>query len=108
MSDRERCQGKEGGRENGEREEEGFHRHQAPGTGLRASALPGARSRSLKPIFHSVINGSNVQSDSVTNTTSNATRMPIHMIASGSSTGVALSAAVPRTPAMITGMVIGY
>src|SRR5258707_12036388 len=57
---------------------------------------------------YSVINGSNVHSASVRNTTSNAARIPIHMIAVGSSGGAPSSAAVPRTPPIITGMMIGY
>src|SRR4030095_2214276 len=57
---------------------------------------------------YSVINGSKVQSASVTKTTSNAARMPIHIVAAASSGVAAKSAAVPRTPAMITGIVIGY
>src|SRR5690242_16021720 len=52
--------------------------------------------------------GSNVQSDNVTKITSQATSIPIHNRAIGSS-GVAWnSAAVPRTPQIITGTVIGY
>src|SRR3954471_918288 len=62
----------------------------------------------LDSVSYSVMSGSNVHSDSVTNTTSKAVRMPIHITALGSSTGDASSADVPRTPAMITGMVIGY
>src|SRR5207248_6394352 len=57
---------------------------------------------------HSVINGSNVQSASVTNTASNAVSRPIHIIAIASSGGDARSADVPRTPAIITGIAIGY
>src|SRR4051794_34999310 len=57
---------------------------------------------------YSVISGSKVHSDSVTNTTSKNVSNPIHSIATGSSIGDASSADVPRTPAMITGMVIGY
>ena len=34
--------------------------------------------------------------------------MAIHIVATGSSGGVLTSAAVPLTPAMITGIVIGY
>src|SRR5258708_38442192 len=58
--------------------------------------------------IHSVISGSKVQSASVRKTTSIAVRMPSHMIASDSSGGEAMSAAVPRTPQIITGTVIGY
>src|ERR1051325_6997941 len=58
--------------------------------------------------FHSVINGSNVHSASTRNTTSIAVRMLSHIVASASSGGDAISAAVPRTPQMITGTVIGY
>src|SRR5258708_37930289 len=57
---------------------------------------------------YSVIRGSSVQSASVRKTTSIAVRMPSHMMASVSSGGDAISAAVPRTPQMITGTVIGY
>src|SRR5262245_51026783 len=53
---------------------------------------------------YSVINGSNVHSANVTNTTSNAIRIDNHMIAVGWSRGDAVKAAVPRTPAMITGI----
>jgi len=54
------------------------------------------------------MSGSNVQSDSVTNTTSKHTRIASHMMVAGPSGGDARSAEVPRTPAMITGIVIGY
>src|SRR5262245_28841408 len=54
------------------------------------------------------MSGSKVHNASVTNTASNAARMPSHITAVGSSGGDASSALVPRTPAMITGIVIGY
>src|SRR5687767_4095788 len=68
-------------------------------------ATRGAKARFTR---YSVIKGSNVHSERVTNTTSKAVRIPIHITAVGSSGGDASSALVPRTPAMITGMVIGY
>src|SRR5689334_22501941 len=58
--------------------------------------------------LHSVISGSNVHNDSVIKTTSNAASSEIHMTATASSGVSASSADVPRTPAMITGTVIGY
>src|SRR4051812_12224526 len=57
---------------------------------------------------YSVITGSNVHSASVTNTTSKNTSIASHARAIGSSAGCCSSAAVPRTPAMMTGTVIGY
>src|SRR5439155_11475333 len=57
---------------------------------------------------YSVINGSNVQSASVTKTASKQVSSTNHIVAVGSSGGEASSATVPRTPAIITGTVIGY
>src|SRR5262245_53223960 len=57
---------------------------------------------------YSVITGSNVHSDSVTNTTSNAPRIAIHIATVAVSGGDCSNADVPRTPAIITGIVIGY
>src|SRR5439155_21939866 len=58
--------------------------------------------------FYSVITGSNVHNASVTNTTSKKTSIESQARAMGSSTSAWSSAAVPRTPAIITGIVIGY
>ena len=58
--------------------------------------------------IYSVISGSNVQSDSVTNTTSKLSSSMIQRRAM-SSCGVGCEQrAVPRTPAIMTGIVIGY
>src|SRR5207237_676345 len=59
-------------------------------------------------VLYSVISGSKVHNDSVMKTTSNIDSRAIHMRATGSSGLSASNAAVPRTPAMITGTVIGY
>src|SRR5471032_1748188 len=66
------------------------------------------REREKEFLHHSVINGSKVHSASVVKTTSNARSRPIQSVATGSSGGVCSSAAVPRTPAMMTGIVTGY
>src|SRR5262245_48707343 len=57
---------------------------------------------------YSVISGSNVHSASVTNTMSKNTRSAIQNCASPSSGVAWKSAAVPRTPAIMTGTVFGY
>jgi hypothetical protein len=57
---------------------------------------------------HEGISGSNVHSASVRNTTSKQTSSAIHIVADASSGGVCSRAAVPPTPMMITGTVIGY
>src|SRR5215510_16127535 len=56
---------------------------------------------------HSVINGSKVQSANTRNTVSNDVSKPIHSVATASSGGDCNSAAVPRTPAIMTGIVTG-
>src|SRR5262245_15290323 len=56
----------------------------------------------------SVINGSNVHNASVTNTASNATSSDTQNLTMATSSVGSSSAAVPRTPAMMTGIVIGY
>src|SRR5436189_6418798 len=56
----------------------------------------------------SVINGSNVHSASVTKTTSSAISSATQNLTRASSTSGCRSSAVARTPAMITGTVIGY
>ena len=53
---------------------------------------------------YSVINGSNVHNDNVTNTTSKNISITIHRLAIGSSGGDWPEGAVPRTPAMMTGI----
>src|SRR5262249_36834932 len=58
--------------------------------------------------FYSVINGSNVHNASVTKTTSKKPSSVSHIVAVGSSGGADSSAVVPRTPAIITGTVMGY
>src|SRR4051794_21519567 len=80
-------------------QERGAHEHQAG---------QGAHRSEYFSHCYSVMSGSNIQSARVRNTRSNAARIPIHMIATGSSGAAASSAAVPRTPAIITGMMIGY
>src|SRR5918998_1759916 len=59
-------------------------------------------------VGQSVITGSNVQSASVTNTTSKQTSSATQNPMTAASTSAWSSAAVPRTPAMITGTVTGY
>src|ERR1700736_5853244 len=54
------------------------------------------------------MSGSNVQSARVTNTTSKHSSKATHIPATASSGAGCSSAAVPRTPAMMTGTVIGY
>src|SRR5215472_5471763 len=73
--------------------------------GTNSFFIPSCLSR---PSCYSVINGSNVHNASVTKTTSKAVSKPIHNVATGSSGGDCNSAAVPRTPAMMTGIVTGY
>ncbi len=51
---------------------------------------------------------SNVQSDSVTNTTSKLSSSIVHSRAMSSCGSAARRAAVPRTPAIMTGIVTGY
>ena len=55
---------------------------------------------------YSVISDSNVHSDSVTNTMSNASSSMTHSRAISSCGSAASSALVPRTPAIITGIVL--
>src|SRR5580765_1687690 len=61
----------------------------------------------LKGPPYSVINGSKVHSANVRNTASNDVSKPIHNVATASSGGDCSSAAVPRTPAIMTGIVTG-
>ncbi len=49
------------------------------------------------------MSGSNVHSESVTNTMSKKASSAIHICATSVSGGASNSAAVPRTPAMMTG-----
>src|SRR4029079_13264950 len=62
-----------------------------------------------EPLRHqSVITASKVHNDKVRNTASNAIRSTNHTRTTPPSTSGCSSAAVPRTPAMMTGTVIGY
>ena len=74
-----------------------------------AAASDEQRREHLPHGAYSVMSGSNVQSASVTKTTSNASRMrDPHARRRLVRAATAAARAVPRTPAMITGTVIGY
>src|SRR5437763_4353650 len=75
---------------------------------MSATTIGGNNLRVIRSFDHSVISGSNVHSDKVIKTTSKNSSSTIQNCAMAMFGSASRSALVPRTPAIMTGIVTGY